>query len=101
MAGKGSSQDAYANNKRSQISNVFSKVAGPGVSRANQEEKSGVVSFQVGRMQSHIALDTFQSSNRKLADEESLEDGRSMAVPGVFVVTETKTAVDDRRQQEV
>lgn len=101
MAGKETAHEAYASSKRSQIGNIFSKVASPGVTRIDHEEKSGAVSFQVGRMQSHIALDTFQNSNRKLADEDSLDDGHLRPVQGVFVVTETKTAVDDRRQLEV
>lgn len=93
MAGKSTAQDAYTA-KRSIISHVLSRVS-PGGTHDHQEEKGPSGPFNVRPLQSHIALDTFQSSSRKLADEESLDDTPS-TVPGIFVVTETKTAVDDR-----
>lgn len=96
MAGRGSDQDAYTN-KRSAIDNVFNK-ATPGVTThtINNAEKGGAAgTYQVNHVPSHIALDTFQATSRKLADEESLEE-RPTTVPGIFVITETKTAIDER-----
>lgn len=94
MAGKSSGQEAYTN-KPSAISHVLSKIT-PGGTRINNEEKAASGTYQVNPVTSHIALETFQTSSRKLADEESLEDRPTTAVPGVFVIAETKTAVDDR-----
>lgn len=50
----------------------------------------------MGGMQAHIALDNLSNTFRK-GDEESQDGHQTHTIPGVFVVTETKTAVDDRR----
>jgi hypothetical protein len=50
----------------------------------------------VGNMQAHIALDNLNSTFHK-GDEES-QDGHTTTIPGVYVVTETKTVVDDHRR---
>lgn len=50
----------------------------------------------IGGMQAHIALDNLNSTFRK-GDEESQDGHQTHTIPGVYVVTETKTAVDDHR----
>lgn len=49
-----------------------------------------------GGMQAHIALDNLSTTFKK-GDEGSQDGHQTRSIPGVYVITETKTAVDDHR----
>ena len=79
------------------------KVRNPVELRFEVEEK-GMPHYPEPSFQAHIALDTFKNIQRKNDDNESLNSdsvGQAAPVQRVFVVTETKTAVDERVPGEV
>lgn len=64
--------------------------------------------YRESGFEAHIALDTFENIQRKAKDKamdsQSLGGNYVVQTPpvqGVFVVTETKTVVDQRDSQEV
>lgn len=91
-----SSQPGHANN-RAQITSGLAKVRGvPGLGSTVGVEKGDYG----GGMQAHIALSTFGDGlHRKQADEESLEDPHRRQMDGVYIITETKTQVDEGPRQ--
>ncbi|KAK9899128.1 hypothetical protein P389DRAFT_194136 [Cystobasidium minutum MCA 4210] len=71
-------------------------------------EEKGMSAYRESGFEAHIALDTFENIQRKAKDKamdsQSLGGNYVVQTPpvqGVFVVTETKTVVDQRDSQEV
>lgn len=99
-------QDPLSNNVKTAGAGYISKHAGAASlhhhagglghrSETGYGEKGGAV--DIGNMQAHIALDNLSSTFHK-GDEES-QDGHTTTIPGVYVVTETKTVVDDHHRR--
>lgn len=91
---KSSNAHPFATNKlgvNSQHNGAFglrSDIGGMGGEKGTSDRGHGI--------HAHIALDNLGSTFRK-GDEESQDGHQTHTIPGVFVVTETKTAVDDVR----
>jgi hypothetical protein len=73
----------------------ITKSRSPNGMDADYAEKGGA--YQSNGLQAHIALATLSNTHTKGGDEESLDEVRPHTMEGVFVVTETKTAVDESR----
>lgn len=86
------SMGAYA----SKLGGVASHHHAGGLGYRSEAAHNEKVTMDMGNMQAHIALDNLSSTFRK-GDEESQDGHQTHTIPGVYVVTETKTAIDDHR----